>query len=254
MSDFYTFDGRLPIILHTIGEIPHQQPIHRNADIKWNQLIWVRNGEGEFYSGERNFTLTKGMGVLLRHRESHGYEGKNFHTAFITFSASENLLNYIMGDRKYLVFDVPEFLDKETEDIQALARSGAATFELSAAVYSLLSELHATFSSDEDSVITGAKKFMKENYSRSISLDDIAAAVGSDRFALCKYFKKHHKRSVMSELRKIRISAAKRMLRYSCDSIETIAKTCGFEDPSYFALRFREECSCSPHEYRNKYL
>lgn len=254
MSDFYSFDGRLPIILHTIGESPHQGAISRSNDIKWNQFIWVKSGSGVFRSGERTFHLSKGDGIFLRNSESHSYSGKDLHTVWCTFSASENLLNYVIGDKKYLLFSVPDFLERETNALKSLAQSGADTLEISSATYSYVIELFTAITKETDPVISGAKRFMKENYSKPLSLDDIAQSVGMDRFALCRYFKKNHKRSVINELKKIRISAAKRLLRYSDEKIENIARLCGFENPSYFSLRFREECSCTPLEYRNKYL
>ncbi len=250
---FHTFDGRLPIMLNTIGETSKQGAIYRDKYIKCNQFIWLRGGEGDFYSGEKHFKLTKGQGVFLRNGESHGYGGENLHTAWVTFYSSENLLDYVMGDKKYIIFDVPDFLDREAEELRLLAMSGTGTLELSAAAYTFVTELFAAITKNEDSVISITKKFMKENYQRAITLDEIAASAGLDRFALCRYYKKHHKRSVIHELRKIRISVAKRLLRYSSEKIEDIAKMCGFEDASYFALCFRREALCSPLEYRNKY-
>ena len=57
----------------------------------------------------------------------------------------------------------------------------------------------------------------------------------------------------MDELKQIRISHAKQLLRYSSDSVEEIGKKCGFDSPSYFALRFREITGRTPLEYRKQY-
>ncbi len=254
MVQFMSFDGRLPIILHTVGESPRQGSVSRSADIKWNQFIWVKEGSGTFCSGDESFFLTKGQGIFLRNSVSHSYEGKNLHTGWCTFSCAENLLTYVMGEKKYILFTVPEFLEHESENLRILAQSGADTLELSAAAYTYVTELFAAITKDTDSVISRSRKFMKSNYSKPITLDDIAQSVEMDRFALCRYYKKNHKRSVMNELKKIRISAARRLLRYSGESVENISRLCGFENPSYFSLRFREECSCTPLEYRKKYM
>jgi transcriptional regulator GlxA family with amidase domain len=58
----------------------------------------------------------------------------------------------------------------------------------------------------------------------------------------------------MDELLKIRISKAKRMLRYTGDSIAAISRACGFESPCYFTKRFGEQVGRSPSEYREEYL
>ena len=254
MEQFMSFDGRLPIILHTVGESPHQNAVSRSERVKWNQFIWVKDGSGTFRSGDDTFLLEKGQGIFLRNSVSHSYEGKNLYTGWCTFSCAENLLNYVMGDKKHLVFSVPEFLDAETENLRSLAQSGADTLGLSAAAYTYVTELFAAITKNADPIISRSRKFMKKNFSKPITLDDIASSVDLDRFALCRYYQKHHKRSVMNELKAIRISAAKRLLRYSDESVGSISRLCGFENPSYFSLRFREECSCTPLEYRKKYM
>jgi AraC-like DNA-binding protein len=101
-----------------------------------------------------------------------------------------------------------------------------------------------------DNIISTVCEFLESHCKDPLTLDDIADASGLDRFALCRYFKKHHKRSVMDELKAIRIKKAKRLLLYSSQRIGEIGRLCGFESPSYFALRFREECGCSPAKYR----
>jgi AraC family transcriptional regulator of arabinose operon len=47
-----------------------------------------------------------------------------------------------------------------------------------------------------------------------------------------------------------RIETAQRMLRMSMDPVRNIALACGFEDPRYFATRFKHETKLTPREYR----
>ena len=54
----------------------------------------------------------------------------------------------------------------------------------------------------------------------------------------------------MDALLSVRISKAKRMLRYGNDNVEEIGKKCGFESPSYFCKRFRAIVGVTPLQYR----
>ena len=67
-----------------------------------------------------------------------------------------------MGDRKYLLFRVPEFLDRETEELRALAQSGVSTLELSSAMYAWAVELFGEIKKDGDSTVRSVKAFLKE--------------------------------------------------------------------------------------------
>jgi len=247
------FDGRLPFVLNTIGECQKQQAMVREIGPAWNQFIWVKSGEGRFNIAGDTVYLGEGKGMFMRCRVPHSYarSGSSFHTVYFTFFSSDNLIDYTIGDASYLVFDVPDFLENETAMLTALARSSATTLELSATGYTYVTELFAAITKNGDSVINRVRELMENRCDLPLTLDEIAAKADMDKYALCRYFKKHHSKSVMDELKSIRIKKAKRLLRYSSDSIEAIGIACGFSSPSYFALRFREECGCSPTEYRN---
>lgn len=246
------FDGRLPFILNTIGECPKQSNMVREVGPAWNQFIWIRSGEGRFDIAGDTVYLGEGQGMFMRCRVPHSYAraGDSFHTCFFTFFSSDNLIDYCIGDKAYIVFDVPDFLERETAMLTSLARANASTLELSAAGYTYVTELFAAITKSDDDLVARVREYLEKNCDVQLTLDEIAAAVGLDRFALCRYFKKNHKRSVMEELNSIRIKKAKRLLRYSSENIENIGHLCGFDSPSYFALRFREESGCSPTEYR----
>lgn len=247
------FDGRLPFVLNTIGEDVRREVISRDSGLTWNQFIWVKEGVGRFTVGEEPHVLGVGEGMFMRRGVPHSYgpDGDRMYTGWCTFFCSESLISYCIGDCTHIIFKVPDFLEKETAILTQLARSSSDLLEVSAAGYGYVTELFAAVTKPTDDVVGRVRDYLECNCESPITLDDVAAEVGLDRFALCRYFSKHHKRSVMEELKVIRIKKAKRLLRYSSYNIETIGRLCGYESPSYFALRFREECGCSPGEYRH---
>ena len=246
------FDGRLPFILHTIGESPRQLAMSREIGPDFNQFIWVKSGKGRFVIDGDTHVLGAGEGMFMRNRVPHFYAPaeNSFYTVWFTFFCDENLIDYCIGDRKYIIFKVPDFLEKETEMLRTLARSSSSLTELSAAGYTYVTELFSAITQSGDDIIVRVREYLENNCHRSIGLDDIAASVELDKFALCRYFAKRNDRSVMDELKAVRIKKAKRLLRYSTDNIETVGMLCGFCSPSYFSLKFREECGCTPREYR----
>ena len=244
---------KLPFVLLTIGKKSPQEPIHREMPPRWNQFIWVTSGIGHFIIDGHSFDLAEGEGVFMRHGYTHSYSGNNFSTMWCTFTASESLLDYAIGDRSHLLFSVPDFLQRETEELIRLAQTNCSTLTLSAAGYSYVTELFSAITRVEDDIVRSVRDYLREHLSSPVSLDDIARTVNMDKFALCRYFKKQKKRSIMEELKHLRVSHAKRLLLYSSYSIEEIGRMCGFESHSYFSMRFRELCGCSPSDYRKQY-
>ena len=249
-----SINKKLPFILETIGESPKQPPVIREDGYEYHHIIWVKNGEGKFESEDKTYYLTKGEGMFMRRLVPHYYypEGGIFHTAWCTFSTDEGLLNYSIGEKKYLTFSMPEHLELEFRMLQNTAKSNATPFRISAAGYSFVTDFFEYVTKTSDDIIANVRQYLENNCNHPITLDDVANVSGLDKYALCRYFKKHNKRSVMEELLSIRINKAKRLLRYTSENVETICFMCGFESPSYFSLRFREKCGCSPSEYRSK--
>ncbi len=246
----------LPFKLCTVGEFQKQNPISRNGDHRWNQIIWVKKGRGFFRVGSDEFTLSAGEGVFMRHGIPHSYRaiGDTFHTGWVTFEADDGLINYALGYVDSYVFKCPDCMEHETSHLLEYAKSeGSNNLLVSAAGYGYIAELFTAITKRHDELIDKAHNFLAKNYHRPITLDEVAEAVDIDKYSLCRYFSSHHECSVMDELKRIRVSRAKQLLRYSTDSVEEIGKQCGFESPSYFALRFKEVTGKSPLEYRKQY-
>ena len=97
------------------------------------------------------------------------------------------------------------------------------------------------------------RSYLEQHYAEPLTLDDVAAVAGTDRFSLCHIYAKERGTTVMEDLLRIRIEKAKRLLRFYTMPVGQVGKSCGFSDASYFSLRFREICGCSPKEYRRKH-
>lgn len=247
---------RLPFILETIGETPRQSEIARENGLDAHQFIWVKKGEGKFIIDGKTFFLSEGEGMFMRRNVPHYYssEGNDFlHTAWCTFTEGDGLVNYSIGTKNYLLFKVTEHINNEYKMLRATARSNTTPFKVSAAGYAFVCDFFENVTKTKDDILGKAKEFMENNCHMPITLDDVANVTGLDRYKLCRYFKKNNNdKSVMDELLDIRINKAKRLLRYSSENVETIAIMCGFESPSYFSMKFREKCGCTPSGYKNK--
>lgn len=252
----YREPGVLPFKLCAVGEFQKQPPLNRKGDHRWNQIIWVKEGRGIFKVGNDEYTLSAGEGIFMRHNVPHSYKaiGEVFHTGWVTFESDDGLVNYALGDGDSYAFKCPDFIERETANLLEYARSEEANkLLLSAIGYNYVAELFVAITKCADEIIDKTRDYLIKNYQHPISLDEIAGAINLDKYSLCRHFAAHHSRSVMDELKEIRIARAKQLLRYSTDPVEEIGKQCGFDSPSYFALRFKEVTGKSPLEYRKQY-
>ncbi len=93
-------------------------------------------------------------------------------------------------------------------------------------------------------------KHINENFRCPISLNDIAAKVGYNRFYVSKEFNKNFKMSISDYVNKIRLLAfVAEMKKNPKENIITIAFDCGFLSISTFYTVFKKEYGISPREY-----
>lgn len=95
--------------------------------------------------------------------------------------------------------------------------------------------------------------YLTEHYDEKISLEDLAELFFISKFHLSREYKKIYGNTIGNELTYQRISHAKSMLRFSDDSVDTIALKCGFQDSGYFIKVFKKAENMTPLEYRKKW-
>ncbi|MBQ7919084.1 MAG: helix-turn-helix domain-containing protein [Lachnospiraceae bacterium] len=97
------------------------------------------------------------------------------------------------------------------------------------------------------------KEYLDANYQRKITLDELSKGFYIDKYYLTKLFKEQYGVSVVNYLMQMRITNAKRLLRFTDLPVEKIGIECGFDDPNYFARAFGKVEGCSPTEYRKRW-
>ena len=90
--------------------------------------------------------------------------------------------------------------------------------------------------------------FMKSNFARKLTLEDIAAEVGLSKYYLAHEFKKATGMTVVNFLNVIRCRNAKKLLLKRKYSVRDVAVQCGFENASYFSKTFKNVMGYLPSE------
>ncbi|MBC3789409.1 AraC family transcriptional regulator [Spirosoma utsteinense] len=92
------------------------------------------------------------------------------------------------------------------------------------------------------------------NYTREITLEDIAAIAHLSVTSFCRYFKMMTRKTYFQFLIEVRISFACRSLTDNQLPIEVICYESGFNNLSNFYRQFKKVQGVSPLEYKKKYL
>ena len=194
-------------------------------------------------------------------------------------AASQKILNEILG---YIFFssngDFEVIKSHVLELIVLLSRAalegGADVEQIFGMNYGFLSQIHGFKSVDDLTywlsgiltrftdcvfnladnrhvdVIYKAINYIKHNYMRKISLEDVASHVFLSASYFSKVFNEGVGCSFNNYLNKVRIDASKRLLMDKSLSIVDVSNISGYEDQSYFNKVFKKITGMSPGRYR----
>ena len=98
-----------------------------------------------------------------------------------------------------------------------------------------------------------ALRFIDENITTNISLDEIALNANMSRTYFCTVFKKLNGLSPWEYIGLKKIDMARRLLEKTAKSILEISFECGFNNISHFNRAFKSATGRKPSEYRNKF-
>lgn len=95
--------------------------------------------------------------------------------------------------------------------------------------------------------------YLEEHYAEKITLEKLSAQFFISKFHLSREYKKTYGVTLFNDLTAKRISHAKSMLRFTDNSIESIAMAAGFQDAGYFSKVFKKSENMTPIEYKKKW-
>jgi LacI family transcriptional regulator len=105
----------------------------------------------------------------------------------------------------------------------------------------------------EDPLVARAVSWITTHAGRGLTLDVVARASACSRQRLEQRFRAAIGRTVMQEVRRVRVDAAKRLLATTDGALRLIARQCGFADAAALSVAFRRHTGMPPGEYRRRF-
>ncbi len=100
-----------------------------------------------------------------------------------------------------------------------------------------------------DDAFLRVRAYLEQRVGESLTLEDICRANLMGRSRLQQLFHEHTGGGVMEYFGRLKINAARRLIREGRLNFTEIAARCGFQSVHYFSRRFRQLTHMSPSEY-----
>lgn len=252
------------------------QPLHRT---KYLIFLLVHAGAVELYTATGMQLLTQGDICILPPRTLHAFHTVDLQTRYtyltlrselFSFSGSHYFCKAFLIPLEQGTLKPPQLLrpgDLPYDEIKQLLlqlqveKEGSAGYpmellriaiNLCAALYPYCSTAEPWESAPADGHAVSEKclSYIQQHYRQKITLQELASHVHLHPNYLCALFRKQTGKTVFEQLTWVRVHEASKLLRSTDLSISQISAQCGFQDPSFFAKKFKHLLGRSPTVYR----
>ncbi len=149
--------------------------------------------------------------------------------------------------------DVQEIFPHYLNSVQTVLKS-ETVFDMKQTVYQMLEHICKYFKSKyhlkHGNLVSQIKELAEKRYMENITLSDIANEVYMSPNYICSVFKKETGITINEYLIKVKMDAAKNMLKDTRMKILEIAEKLGYENPHYFSYSFKKYTGQTPQQYR----
>ena len=263
-----------PIELHYIDKnhTRYEMTSHWHSEL---EIIRILDGELSVKINNRSYTAKKGDIIFINSEALHGaipnsciYECIVFHVDFLyagDYSCRffvENLLNHEYIINEFNPNSSSAFNEAANNIFNAMNnKSSGYKFSVIGALYNLFGVIidNHLYSTASGSLISNDKNvpklknvlsYMRNNYDKQISLNDMAIAAGMSPKYFCYFFRDMTGKTPVEYLNGYRIEKASKKLLNTDLSITDIAYLCGFNDLSYFIKTFKSIKNITPTKFR----
>ena len=227
---------------------------------------YILSGKGRFVIGGKEYPLEAGYGFLITPDELAFYqadENDPWTYVWVGFSgtqAAEYIGNIGLSVRQ------PIFKSEESQELYRIVKDMMEhnTFGLShdlrrngqlGVFLSIIAEGTKVTENETDKAnnyVRKAVSFIQSNYCNPIKVTDVADYVCINRSYLYTLFQNSIGMSPQQFLATFRITKATELLQLTALPIESIALSCGYQDPLVFTKAFKQMKKMSPTSYRKE--
>lgn len=229
-----------------------QENVLRQNGYEMHQLFLISEGSGILEIEGKTYSLDKNDFLYLASGIPHSYYGitDDFCTSYLGFFGDG-----FDGIKKYYnLKNYGVYKNKNRGSFETSLKNLFETFDTADEVSSLcaqtLSCIVAFFDEAcrvESEPIETVYKYLEENYSKPLTLDDILSVYPYSKAKLCRDFKDRYKQTIFQAVTDIRLRHAHRLIRsFPHLRLTKIASSCGFSDISYFCKMYRRKYGHSP--------
>jgi len=255
------------LYVQEVGSLQSIEPhISKRENLQSFLFFIVLKGSGHIFYRGTSYPLSIGDCVYIDCQEEYAHESTvddPWELSWVHFygtTATDFYKNYCEQEHFFLFhpLDITPFTDKldllyQTQSSQSVYKELLCHNYLTELITLCFLENNAQTRLTDNSIyekVEQVRNFIDSNYAKKLTLDVLAEYFFISKFHLSREFKRITGITIGNYILEKRIGHAKNLLRFSNDSLDSIARSCGFLDSSYFIKAFKKAENLTPNQYR----
>ncbi len=262
-------DMKLPFYVTSAGSWRHQTHIKRQGEFPDYQWIQCLKGRGELRVNDEVYIIKENEGMFLTPHVPHEYYPvtSEWQVCWVSFNGSvidDIMLSLQFINSGKIVLTNAESLYRMLQELMDRLEENhtSSTMQCSELLYSIILKLR------QDSVYIESKsrlqqitqlnpvlRYIEEYYHQPLTLEVLAQQLNVTEQYTCLLFQQSLGIRPFEYVTRVRIQKAKKLLlKNNQISVQDIARQVGYEHPSYFIKRFKEQENVTPTIFRKMYF
>ena len=262
-EEYQNFQSNLPFVLFSNLQ---RSTYNQSNESNWHENLEIQlctSGKGVVLLDGQNYNFNKNDIVIVNSNVIH-HTGTDTNLTYSCLIVSNEFCKNIGIDTRNYIFSPvikSSYLVELLEELQKIYSNHTTPFriaklnEIIIKILINLAEHHivATITSKSKpkdfEIVKSAISYIRKNYNKKISLDQISKEVLCDKYALCRGFKRLTGQTIFENLNSYRCIKAVELLNDG----QTVAQTaalCGFENLSFFTKTFKKYIGTPPSKHK----
>ncbi len=228
---------------------------------KAHTIIVVKDGKGTVNISDKRYTITKGNGIVINQGESSKFKadsiepftliqvqvsGKSMNDIIANIEKRENssLLNFGTNNK---------IADCAYDLIVECSKTYRSDYNIMFLFYDFISSIDEHYIEKKiptkNVYMTRAVEYIKQNYNKNISVENIANLLGIERSYLSRLFKTYKNKSTQNYIIDYRMYKAKRLFEEEDMNVSQVCTAVGYTNIYCFSRIFKSRVGMPPKEY-----
>ena len=224
-------------------------------------FVIVSDGKGYVTKSEKRSTLTKGTGFAVETGGSLLIKADNiepFTVMAVNLSGEASKLLYDMIEKREqdLIMNFSgngKIIDSARDLITECSKTYASDYGIMLAFFEFLNSIDDHYTEkkipSKNVYMTRAVEYIKQNYNKNISVENISDLLGIERSYLSRLFKTYKNKSTQNYIIDYRMEQAKRMFEEEDMNVSQVSTAVGYNNIYCFSRIFKSRVGMPPKEY-----